>query len=681
LNYLFPNWFFLKRHWTSHHELAAIECLLLRELIMLFINRIIVVVLCVFVFTIHGSSRQTGHERIVYVSFQPGNWDIYFFKGRGTLPERLTDSYALDYDVALSTDGRWAVFTSDREGSPHLYVLDLKNRKQPRLLIRSEAMEDQATLSPDGKFIAFVSTRDGNADIFLLPFRPSRTQMIGQAINLTHNPGGDFRPAFSPDGQHIAFSSDRDTPPTGDPANRRREGEIYVMDSDGKNLRRLTYSPGWDGSPTWSRDGKTIYFYSARDKHCRIWAMTADGNSPHPISSTDEVALSPAVMPDGRIAFAARTGKGLNPHWKIMSVNPEGTDERLESDTSNDYWKPVFDQITGAMLCHGTGPMQNGIPAGPKLPDRVYLGEGPLLVNGFPRLATLPDRKVDLYAVRGFSVAPHPFKDLMVRTDLPDLHLTVSDLHGENSREIVKISGTDVPWIGLTWSRDGKQIAYGVGEMFSPPNAEADIWKISPDGSGAVNLTPNSPGNDGFPSFSGDGRRMVFRSGRTGNFDIYIMNSDGTNVRNLTNHPADDTFPAFSPLNDEIAFSSNRDGELDSKTGNRTFEIYTLKVSPDGSPGALRRITYTHGQNAHPQYSPDGQWLVFTSEQGGISDEEPLINTVIFSPQPYGELYICRLKDGKIFRLTNNKWEDGFPYWVSPSHTDNGLERARHHST
>ncbi len=144
------------------------------------------------------------------------------------------------------------------------------------------------------------------------------------------------------------------------------------------------------------------------------------------------------------------------------------------------------------------------------------------------------------------------------------------------------------------------------------------------------------------------------------------MNSDGTGVANLTNNPADDTFPAFSPLNDEIAFSSNRDGELDPKTGNRTFEIYTLRIGIDGTPGSLRRLTYTHGENAHPQYSPDVQWIIFTSEQAGINDEEPLINTVIFSPQIYGELYICRLKDGKIFRLTNNKWEDGFPIWASP---------------
>ena len=245
--------------------------------------------------------------------------------------------------------------------------------------------------------------------------------------------------------------------------------------------------------------------------------------------------------------------------------------------------------------------------------------------------------------------------------------MILSDLNGNHEKEVKKINQDQLPWIGLNWSRDGNWIAYTVGKMFASPADETDIWKMRSDSSDAVNLTPNSPGNDGFPSFSGDGRRLVWRSGRTGNFDIFMMNSDGAGIRNLTDNPANDTFPAFSPLSNEIVFSSNRDGKLDEKTGNHTFELYTLQIKPDGAPGALRRLTRTQGQNAHPQYSPDGEWVIFTSEQGGINDEEPLLQSVMFCPQIYGELYALRLKDGKLIRLTHNKWEDGFANWAAPA--------------
>jgi Tol biopolymer transport system component len=145
------------------------------------------------------------------------------------------------------------------------------------------------------------------------------------------------------------------------------------------------------------------------------------------------------------------------------------------------------------------------------------------------------------------------------------------------------------------------------------------------------------------------------------------MNADGTDVINLTSNPAYDAFPAFSPLNNQIAFASNREGDLDEKTGMRTFEIYTLNINPDGSPGELRRITDSPGQDCHPYYSPDGKWLIYVSERGGINDEEPLISQVFLTPQPYGDLYAQRLSDGLVVRLTENKWEDGIPTWARAS--------------
>jgi Tol biopolymer transport system component len=120
----------------------------------------------------------------------------------------------LDYDPVVSPDGRWLVCCSERCGNPDLYALDSQRSRDFRLLIDSDFLEDQAAFSPDGKFIVFVSTFSGNADIYRLPFRPDRILSMKQAENLTHYPGGDFRPAISPDGHMMAFSSDRGLPVT-----------------------------------------------------------------------------------------------------------------------------------------------------------------------------------------------------------------------------------------------------------------------------------------------------------------------------------------------------------------------------------------------------------------------------------------------------------------------------------
>jgi len=193
------------------------------------------------------------------------------------------------------------------------------------------------------------------------------------------------------------------------------------------------------------------------------------------------------------------------------------------------------------------------------------------------------------------------------------------------------------------------------------PENQVDIWKMRADGSGAQNLTPGSRGSDGQPSFSGDGKRIAFRSGRSGSFDLYVMNADGTNVRRLTADAANDIFPVFSPPGNQIAFVSNR-----RDPSSNVYEIYLLELTTDGTSPRIRRLTHNDAQEGHLAFSPDGQWLIYSSEQAGISDEEPLIQSVVFGSQMYGEMYVTRIRDGFTVRLTHNKWEEGVPSWAPP---------------
>ena len=139
--------------------------------------------------------------------------------------------------------------------------------------------------------IAFTSNRDGNAEIYV---------MDGDGRNqrrVTVNPSGDLRPAWSPDGKKIAFVS-----------NRRNKDhlQIWVIDADGKNPVRLTDGL-WDDNPDWSPDGKTIVYdaHLHADEHhvapAGITVMDADGNNKRLLTRE---GAHPTWSPDSnRIAF------------------------------------------------------------------------------------------------------------------------------------------------------------------------------------------------------------------------------------------------------------------------------------------------------------------------------------------------------------------------------------------
>ncbi len=627
---------------------------------------------------------QFAAERIVYSSLRPGNWDIFYFASAGAAPRRLTDHPGLDYDAALSPDGRWVVFTSERRGNPDLYALELDGGAQARLLIDSPAMEDQVAFSPDGRSIAFVSTASGNADIYVLPFNPETPQSLAAATNVTNHPGGDFRPDFSPDGARIAFTTDRDTPVSGHPIfafTRQREGDVYVMKTDGSDVQRLTATPDWDGSPEWSADGGTLYFYSARPREIvgpptspilgqeggfRIWAMDEDGSNPRAVTPEGVEALAPAVMSDGRVAYQKRTGFA---RWSIESVAADGTNARAESDMTTDYWLPDFHAASGAMVVHGVGPAVAETQAVEEI-----LGAGALLAADYPADVKLPDRTVTLYPMRHTTgLAPHPDRNETAVTieNEAGTRLVLADFKGESQRELFAVpnvgivSGTPNRLFDIKWSDDGRWITYTQGFFSGQGTDEADIWVMRADGSERRNLSEGTTANEGVAAFSPDAAKLVYRSARNGRFDLYLSNRDGTEPQALTNDEARENFPVFSPKGDTIAFSSNLDGTRDVR-GNLTFDNYLLSVAPDGTPGALQRISDHPGQDSHPWFSPDGAWLVYTSERGGISDEEPMVQEVVFGPQMYGELFARRLSDGFELRLTHNKWEEGNPFWLRP---------------
>ena len=124
---------------------------------------------------------------IAFSSLGPINADMFIADADGNNAKPLLPHAGFDGNGSFSRDGKWIVFTSERDGSYDIYRARPDGSGLERL-VDDPAYDDQAALSPDGKSLAFVSTRNGQADIWILELATKKLR------NLTSHPAGDFRP-------------------------------------------------------------------------------------------------------------------------------------------------------------------------------------------------------------------------------------------------------------------------------------------------------------------------------------------------------------------------------------------------------------------------------------------------------------------------------------------------------
>ena len=177
-----------------------------------------------------------------------------------------------------------------------------------RLTMDSGLTNDQA-LSPDGRFIAFASDRsgDGNLDIWV------RQVAGGDPVRLTSDPADDMEPSFSPEGSKIAFRSDRDG------------GGVYVVSALGGDARRIVDQ---GRNPRWSPDGTRIVYWTGLNTGFlinkvdapRVYVVAADGGEPRRLFPEFAVAYAPVWSADGtHLIFLGSREPATGPDWWVSA--------------------------------------------------------------------------------------------------------------------------------------------------------------------------------------------------------------------------------------------------------------------------------------------------------------------------------------------------------------------------
>ena len=415
--------------------------------------------------------------------------------------------------------------------------------------------------------------------------RPRRTpqSVPNQPIPLTSLPGSELSPTFSPDGSQVAFAWNGEN---------QDNLDIYVQAVGSPRPLRLTTDPAEDGWPAWSPDGRQIAFLRLTPERQAIYLMPPLGGPERRIA---ELALSAkchgqvAWSPDGKfLVFSRSESERSPPSIYVLSLDT-GQERRLTSPP--------------ALMIYGdTGPAVSpdgrtvAFARGDSLKVEIYLvpwngGDPRQLtsqggINWWPAW-TPGGREIVYERERAFGSL---------------LQLWRVAVSGGEPRQITEVGeGVRKPAV----SPQARRLAYVRG------SDEHNIWRYSmpgrPDGD-PPKMVIGSTRRDHRPQLSPDGNRIAFDSDRTGSREIWVCNSDGSNLMQLTSWPRGfPGCPRWSPDSRHIAFDAAPEGNWD----------VFVTDSAGGSPQAL---TKHPAADARPSWSQDGRWVYFASDRTGADE-------------------------------------------------------------
>ena len=305
--------------------------------------------------------------------------------------------------------------------------------------------------------------------------------------------------------------------------------DFYLIGADGSGLQALTTKAETVAFPYWSPDGSRIAYLCCSGFNSSLWVMNADGSGMRKL--TTGRAGAPAWSPDGqRIAYDDQVDGA------IWTVRPDGSDaRRLAADSGGASWSPDGTKIVSFSWRDFPGQDQR---------NELYLMDA----NGSNQVRLTDNEAEDVeptWSPDGSRIAFTSSRD-----GSSDIYVAAADGSGQR-----RLTTDPAPDEGPAWSPDGSIIlftSYRDGaDPLSLGQGNAEIFTVTPDGAGPTNLT-HDPDWEGYPAWSPDGERIAFSINNGVEFDLYVMNADGSGKRRLAgvkgaNGIANDCCPAWRP--------------------------------------------------------------------------------------------------------------------------------------
>ncbi|XP_052203584.1 uncharacterized protein LOC127808912 [Diospyros lotus] len=563
------------------------------------------------------------------------------------------------------------IYVSERNGSSTIYfdalysgvsdrsrrrsTLEVSNRVQVPLVGVQQSkgligMKDRPSVV--GDYLVYVSTHQNSG----VPRKSwaavySTHLKNGSTRRLTPRGEADFSPTVSPSGVWTAVAS----------AGEGWSGEekelytdIYVFRTeDGSDRVKVVEHGGW---PSWA-DESTLYFHR---KSGDGWWSIYKASLPKSGSLSVDSVLTQRVTPPGLHTFTPAASVANKSFIAVATRRPDSKYRHIE--LFNVVYKE-FVEVTRSISprAHHYNPFIS--------PDSTRVGYHRCRARDNGRkgdhllLESIqsPVPGVSLFRAGGYFPSLSPDGDRIAYALWPPNEgLYVINRDGSGLRKLFAGHGESNLAFGVVWDPKRKGVLYSsIGPIFGATGDEVDVVSVNidDDESGFKKLTTGGE-NNAFPAPSPDGKWVVFRSGRSGHMNLYVMDAlDGERGRlfRLTDGPWTDTMPSWSPDGNWIVFSSDRDNP-----GSASFALYMIHPNGTGLTKLLQ--SGSDGRVNHGWFSPDMSHIVFTTDIAGVSSE-PISNPHHY--KPYGEIFMMKLDGTGMTRLSHNSYEDGTPSWSS----------------